>query len=110
MKNKHFYAHLVETTDITVELANLNMSPEERIHLLSLIEANIHSSIIDTVLSSLDEENKKIFLQNLSSNNHEKVWVHLKNKSKNIEEDIIQSIEKLKKELREDIRKVKPKS
>jgi hypothetical protein len=77
MKNKHFYAHLTETTDIVLELGELNMSPEERIHLLSLIETNIHSAVIDTVLSNLDEENKKIFLKNLVSNNHSNTWEHL---------------------------------
>ena len=81
MKHKHFYAHLTETTDIVLELGELDMSSEERIHLLSLIEANIHSSVINTVLSNLDEENKKIFLNNLISDNHSKTWEHLKETS-----------------------------
>ncbi|HYM65624.1 MAG TPA: hypothetical protein VES68_04070 [Candidatus Sulfotelmatobacter sp.] len=42
MKKKHFYHTLVETTDITVELANLDLTTDERLHLLSLVDANIH--------------------------------------------------------------------
>ena len=107
MKHKHFYAHLIETTDITLELGEMNLTSEERVHLLSLVEANIHSSVINTVLSGLDEENKKIFLENLLANYHEKTWKHLKEKSKNIEEKIIKSVEDLKKELYKDIKEIK---
>ncbi len=109
MKNKHFYHTLVETTDITVELADLDLSPEERIHLLSLIDANIHSTVINITLSNLDEENKKIFLKNLTQENHEKTWEHLKTKSKNLEKQIIDAVEKLKQEFKEDIKNAKSK-
>ena len=107
MKHKHFYAHLTETTDIILELGELDMSQEERIHLLSLVEANIHSSVIDTVLSSLDEKNKKIFLNNLISNDHSKTWEHLKQTSSDIEDRIQKTISIIKKELLEDLKKAR---
>lgn len=107
MKHKHFYAHLVETTDIVLELGELDMSPEERIHLLSLIEANIHSSVINTVLSALDEENKKIFLKNLALSDHIKTLNHLKQTSSDIEDKIQKTISIIKKELLEDLKKAK---
>lgn len=107
MKHKHFYAHLIETTDIVLELGDLDLSPEERIHLLSLIEANIHSSVINTVLSSLDEKNKKIFLSNLILSNHAKTLDHLKQNSKDMEKKILQTISDVKKELLEDLKRAK---
>lgn len=107
MKHKHFYAHLIETTDITLELGEMNLTPEERIHLLSLVEANIHSSVIDTVLSSLDEKNKKIFLSNLMLSDHTKTLNHLKQTSSDIEERIERVIRDVKKELLEDLKKAK---
>lgn len=110
MKNKHFYAHLTETTDIVLELGELNMSQEERIHLLSLIEANIHSAVIDTVLSNLNEENKKIFLNNLVSDNHSKTWEHLKKNNKDMEEKIKETINFIKKELIKDIKNARNKA
>jgi Mg/Co/Ni transporter MgtE len=107
MKHKHFYAHLKETTDIVLELGELDLTPEERMHLLSLIDANIHSAVINTVLSSLDEENKKIFLSNLVKNDHSKTWEHLNNNSKNVEERIIETMKSIKNEFIGDIKKVK---
>ena len=107
MKHKHFYAHLTETTDIVLELGELDMSPEERIHLLSLVEANIHSAVINTVLSDLNEENKKIFLNNLISNNHFKTWEHLNKSTGDLENKIKETISIIKKELLEDLKKAK---
>lgn len=106
MKHKHFYAHLLETTDITLELGEMNLTPEERVHLLSLAQANIHTVVVDTVLSSLSEKDKKIFLKNLVSNDHEIIWSHLK-KAENIEEKIKLAVKKAKNELLKDIEQVK---
>ncbi len=107
MKNKHFYAHLTETTDIVLELGELDLSSEERIHLLSLVEANIHSVVINTVLSNLDEENKKIFFNNLIANDHSKTWEHLNKSTKDLENKIQEAIDLVKKELLKDIRRAR---
>lgn len=107
MKSKHFYAHLTETTDIVLELGELDLSPEERIHLLSLVEANIHSVVINTVLSNLTEENKKIFLSNLISNDHPKTWEHLNKNAEDLENKVKKTIDSIKKELLKDIRKAR---
>lgn len=107
MKTKHFYSHLVETTDITIELAEMDLTPDERVHLLSLVDTNIHSTVVHTVLSSLDKEEKKVFLKNLVENDHDKVWIHLKTKSQDIEKELKKTIDNLKKEFLEDIREIK---
>ena len=107
MKSKYFYESLIETSDISLELAELKLSPDERVHLISLAKANIHSVVVNTVLANLSEEDKKIFLKNLVSQNHEETWKHLKSKSAAIEEKIKHSIEKLKKELLKDIKRIK---
>jgi hypothetical protein len=103
MKNKFFYTHLVETSDISLKLTEIDLSEDEKTHLVSLVEANIHSVIIDTVLSELSKEDKKIFLKNLVSNNHEKTWEHLRSRIGKAEDKIKASVEELKKELLEDI-------
>ncbi|PIR80219.1 MAG: hypothetical protein COU25_01330 [Candidatus Levybacteria bacterium CG10_big_fil_rev_8_21_14_0_10_35_13] len=107
MKTKHFYTHLIETTDITLEIAQLNVTSKERVHLLSLVEANIHSAVVSMVLSSLEPHDKKIFLQNLSINEHNKTWLHLRQKAGNIEEEIKKTIDDTISELLKDVRKVK---
>lgn len=107
MAKKLFYSHLIETTDITLEIANLNVTSKERVHLLSLVHANIHNSVVSKILSNLDPEDKKIFLENLSNENHEKTWTHLKTKMSNIQEDVEKTIKDTIKELIKDIKKVK---
>lgn len=110
MKSKHFYHHLVETTDITIELAELDMSSDERVHLLSLVDANIHSTVVKVVLDNLEDEDKKIFLKNLSTQNHEEIWKHLKSKTKDLEKQIKEEVNKLKEDFKKDIQetKIKP--
>src|SRR5476651_1490853 len=104
MQTKHFYTNLVETSDITLEIAQMDLTPDQRVHLISLMEANIHSVIVKKVLSELEHEDKKIFLKNIMQNDHNKTWEHLKNKSLGIEERIKLAIEALKKELLKDIK------
>lgn len=82
----------------------MNLSDDERGHLLSLAEANIHATVINTVLPELSEADKKIFLKNLVANNHEETWKHLLAKIENAEEKIRKSLQDLKKELLEDIK------
>lgn len=107
MKNKFFYSHLIETTDVSIRLTELDLSKDEKNHLVSLMEANIHSTVIDTVLSGLSKEDKKIFLQNLVSNDHGKTWEHLNGRIGKLEDKIIRAVEKLKEDLIEDMLKAK---
>lgn len=109
MKTKYFYTSLVEISDITLDLGEIELSPDERVHLISLAHANIHSSVINIVLSNLPDEEKKVFLKNLVSQNHEQTWKHLKDNVSDIEDKIKKSINSVKKELREDIQSSKTK-
>ena len=103
MKNKFFYSHLVETSSISLELAEMEMSSDERLHLISLVEANIHSVVVNTVLSELPEEDKKIFLKNLLSDDHEKTLKHLKTKVEKVEDKIKKAVKEIKAEFLKDL-------
>ena len=105
MKNKFFYSHLIETTDISIKLTKLDLTEDEKVHLTSLLEANIHSTVIENVLSELSNDDKKQFLKNLLSDNHEITLEHLKIKIEKLEDKIKNSVEDLKKELLEDLAK-----
>ncbi|MBI2074370.1 MAG: hypothetical protein HYT83_00860 [Candidatus Levybacteria bacterium] len=109
MKRKHFYSHLVETSVISLELGDMNLSQDERVELVSLAESQLHHVITDTILSELSEEDKLVFLQHLHSDQHDKIWELLNEKIENIEEKIKKSAEELKKELHKDIREAKEK-
>ncbi len=109
MKNKHFYSHVVDTTSISIEIADMDLTQDERVHLLSLAESNIHHAVLDTVLSELPQEDKKEFLRHVRDDNHDKIWDLLKTKAENIENKIRKTAEALKAELLKDIEETKAK-
>lgn len=102
---KHFYSHIIETSSLSIALGEMDLSHEERVHLISLTESSLHHAILDAILSELSEEDKKEFLSHVSSDNHEKIWKFLRAKIKNIEEKIKKTADDLHKELHEDIKK-----
>ena|SRR3989344_4916769 len=107
MKKKYFYAHIVDTSTLSLELAEMDMSSKERMHLLSLIDSNIHHAVLDLILSELSPEDKKTFLMHLASDEHDKVWKLLNEKVENVEEKIKKTADELKKELHKDIKEAK---
>lgn len=107
---KYFYTHIIDTSTLSLELGDMDLTPKERLHLISLIHSNIHHAVLDLVLSELKEADKKTFLTHLASENHDKVWKFLNQKVKNIEEKIKKTAEDLKKELHKDIEETEAKS
>lgn len=101
---KQFYTHLIEVESLIVELDSMHLSEREKIHLAGFVDANIHNTILDAILSELSEHDKKLFLHNLQENDHQNIWNHLNAKIENIEEKIKKAADEIKKELREDIR------
>lgn len=109
MKKKHFYTHLVETSSISLALGDIDLMPEERKELITLVEVNMHKTIMNLVLSELSEEDKKQFLLHVAHDYHERVWNLLKEKTDNIEEKIQKAAIDLQKQLHKDIEEVKGK-
>lgn len=106
---KQFYAHLVQIETLHIEIDSMDLTEEEKNDLKNLINSNFHHSILDTVLSELQEEDKKKFLEHFTSDDHEKIWEHLKSKTAGIEEKIKSKAEKLKEEFLKDIKEAKEK-
>ncbi|OGH15704.1 MAG: hypothetical protein A3C22_01475 [Candidatus Levybacteria bacterium RIFCSPHIGHO2_02_FULL_37_10] len=106
MKKKYFYTHIIDTSAISLELGNMDMTSKERIHLISLMDSNLHHEILDLILSELNPIDKKTFLHHLASENHDKIWKFLNQKVGNIEEKIKKTAEDLKKELHKDIKEI----
>lgn len=106
---KTFYSHFIEIDAIIIELERMELSEDEKKHLIGIIHSNLHQAILDTILSELSKEDKKIFLVNLSLDNHIKIWEHLKNKIENVEKKVENTAEKLKMEFHKDINWVRKK-
>lgn len=109
MKKKHFYTHLVETSSISLALGDIDLTPEERKELITLVEVNMHKTIMDLVLSQLSEEDKKQFLLHVAHDHHERIWNLLKEKTDNIEEKIQKAAVDLQQQLHKDIVEAKGK-
>lgn len=107
VQGKHFYSQIIDTFTLSLELGEMDLTSEERMHLISLIDSNIHHAILDLVLSELSEEDKKIFLMHVAASSHDKIWKLLRKKTENIEEKIKKAAEDLKKELHKDIKEAK---
>lgn len=103
-QGKHFYSHIIETSTVSLALGDMELSQDERRELISLAHDNLHHAILDTVLSELSEDDKKIFLQHVAFDDHAKIWDLLGSKVKNIEEKIQKVAEDVKKELHQDIK------
>lgn len=106
---KNFYTHLINYEEVYIELDKLDLSEKERHHLAELIDANLHNSIIEAVLSELSDKDKHVFLKHLSEQNHDKIWELLNTKADNIEDKIRLAAEDLKKEIHKDIKEAKNK-
>lgn len=107
MKKKHFYSHLVSLETLNIEFDTMNLSKEEKEHLLTIASSNIHFKVLDTVFSHLTTADKELLLEHMEKEDHEKTWQFLKSKIENVEEKIISSSEELMKEFLHDIQKLK---
>ncbi len=107
MGKKYFYTHIIDTSTLSLELGNMDLSPKERMHLISLIDSNIHHEILDLILSELSPSDKKIFLTHLASEDHRKVWKFLNEKIKDVERKIKKTAEALKQKLHKDMKEVR---
>lgn len=101
---KYFYSHIVETSNLSLALGDMDLSKEERLHLISLAEDNLHHVILDAILSELSDTDKKLFLSHVTTFQHHKIWDLLHAKIENVEEKIKNIADTLKKELHEDIK------
>lgn len=107
MKKKYFYSHLVSIEILGDELEGLDLNPTEKTELMELADKNIHREVMDAILSQLEGEDKKKFLELLVADEHGKIWNHLNEKTKDIEKKIKQAADQIRKELTEDIKKLK---
>lgn len=102
-KNNHFYHHIVVVDSIHVGLDSLDLDPHEKEELLMLAENNLHHAILDTILSELNEGDKKVFLALVLGNDHNEIWKMLSFKVHGAEEKIKETATKFLKKLHEDI-------
>lgn len=107
MTQKQFYSKVTQIETLKVELEDLNLTQEEKAHLSRLIDASLHNTILDLILSELSEEDKRVFLDHLVTDDHTKIWQHLNKNIEGVEKKIRKAADELHKELKRDIHEVK---
>lgn len=107
MSKTFFYSHLIEIESIIIELDKLDLSSEQKAHLTGLIDSSLHHTVVDAVLSQLDPQDKKAFLQSLKEDDNDKIWKFLNEKVGSIEEKIKKAADDLKSELHEDLKEAR---
>lgn len=101
--SNYFYAHIVNPHDIHMVLDVLDITPEEKTHLSSILESSLHHHIVDLILTELPEDHRHTFLIHLTDDNHDAMWALVKEKIENPEEKIRLSLEQFKHDILQDI-------
>lgn len=105
-----FYSTIIDIEPLFLAIGQVDLSADEKAHLLALVDSNIHSAILDAVLTELSEKDKKTLLGYLLSDDHEKIWEHLNKNIQHVEEKIKKTVAELSKQLHQDIEEAKRKS
>lgn len=106
---KHFHAHLIGAEELEIQLELLDLSIDEKNHLLALAHTSFYHVALDTVLSELPQEHKKTFLENLAVKSHDEIWLHLKSNIQDVEEKVRKAIDATKQAFMDDLKEAKEK-
>jgi len=106
-KPNHFYHSLVSMESLSVRLDLFEFSAEEKEKLVEIAERTLHHSILDLILSELNESDRKLFLSHHASENHDEIWSLLTGSVKNIEKKIKVTADSVAKKLQRDLKKIR---
>ena len=103
----HFYHSIVSMESLRVRLDLFEFSTAEKEKLMEVAERTLHHSILDLVLSELNERDRKLFLSHHASENHDEIWSLLTGNVKSIEKKIKITAESVSQKLHNDLKKVR---
>lgn len=106
-KNDHFYDDIIEIESVFIALDELDMKPHEKEELSTLVESQVHHTILDLILSHLSARDKQKFMELHAHKKHDAVWELLNDRIDNVEDKIAKTVEDLKKKLHSDIKAAK---
>lgn len=102
---RYFYHEYITIELLTRELDGLDLSLEERHHLADMLDSMLHHTVLDEILSNLNDDDKRLFLQRLHDNPEDTTLMNfLREKIEDIEEKIQKSSMELVRQLHQDIR------
>jgi len=103
MKNK-FYSHLLKIEPIHDKFSQIDIKEDEKESLLEILHSHIHVTVIDVILSELDEGKKKEFLHLVAvREDHSGAWDFVVTNIEQGEEKVKAAIEQIVKEFLSDL-------
>ncbi len=99
----HFYSHIIDVGPLHIELSKLELSDLQKKELEDLVHGTVHHDILDSIMSELNNEDKKTFLLHLEKEDVQEIWNLLKAKVENVEEKIKKAGEKTLREFVKDV-------
>lgn len=107
---KYFYSHIIDIESILVDLNEIGLTDEQKIHLTSLVDSTIHQIVLDIILSKLSEKDRILFVNKLKADPESReLWQFISLRIENIDIEIKKAVKDLKGQLHEDIKEVKNK-
>lgn len=92
--NNKFYNHLIKIEPLHNKLSEYDIDINQRDEILSLLHSHIHITVIDVVLSELQEEEKKEFLHLVAiKEDHDGAWNFIITKIPEGEEKVKKAID-----------------
>lgn len=102
---KIFYDHLIDLTEVLVELDSHPLKHDEKVGLIRTIDTTIHYHVMGVALSHLPKDKQQKFLQAFKKRPHDKKHlVYLKTHREDIEDDMRAAIRRVTTEILKDLK------
>lgn len=105
---KYFYSEYIEIDTVVSELDSFDFSEEQKMHLAVLLDSMVHYSILDNILSKLNEEDRKTLIFRIKEDPQDKkILDYLSDKIEGLEEFIRGAAERLIEDFLSDIKEIR---
>ncbi len=105
MKSK-FYSHILKIEPINSKFGEYEISDSQRDELLDILHTHVHITVIDVILSELDDDKKKEFLHLIAlKEDHSAAWDFVITNIEKGEDKVKEAIDSIVKEFVSDLEK-----
>ena len=104
----YLFKEHIKIESLLIELEELDFSADEKMHLARLIDSSLHLTILDEILSNLNDEDKRLFLKKLHENSQKEELINfLNSKIEKIDQKIRSIADQLIIQMHKDIKEAK---
>lgn len=104
---KQFYSHLINIERFEKRIERFDLYENERHEIITIFHETIHHTVVNIILTELDEENKKTFFKRVQQDDHSYLWDDLSKKISKLEEKIKEAKNSIEEEIIKEIDNLK---